>query len=397
MTNFKKRLIKGVVASSFILGVGFSSTSGLLSNNEVQAAPKNVHTITKPNGVQRIDPGYTQVVHIGNGLSLSVTMTDEVNFTWELFSDEEPEAVLATGVAQLNAEFEITYQDPVTGEEVTIVETLVENKPEEPQESGQNIADFSFMYNGKAVSENNFATSYVGEVFDPLKGITFVDASGKAFDGTITADVSQVDTTKIGVYPVKYTITENITSDEQRATIEPQVMEFQSAVAIINASMVEKIVEETTLTINKTTNTEANKSTHTSKDGLLKFDVWYISGTNYGLRVTNLETGEVVQDETIYSTIYKGLRFTVEMPLLNAKNVYMVNFNFTEGGTGSDVLSQTVSTDAPTGNPAPAKSAPAAKPTKLAQTNAGLGFMPAFSSFGLLGGSIAAFLRSRKK
>ena len=126
----------------------------------------------------------------------------------------------------------------MTGEEETIVETLVENKPEKPAEPVQNITDFSFMYNGKAVSENNFATSYVGEAFDPLKGITFVDASGKAFDGTITADVSQVDTSKIGVYPVKYTITENVAADEQRASAEPQVMEFQSAVAIMNASMV---------------------------------------------------------------------------------------------------------------------------------------------------------------
>ncbi|WP_413487805.1 hypothetical protein [Carnobacterium divergens] len=397
MTNFKKRLIKGVVASSFILGVGFSSTSGLLSNNEVQAAPKNVHTITKPNGVQRIDPGYTQVVHIGNGLSLSVTMTDEENFTWELFSDEEPETVLATGVAQLNVEFTITYQDPVTGEEETIVETLVENKPEKPAEPVQNITDFSFMYNGKAVSENNFATSYVGEAFDPLKGITFVDASGKAFDGTITADVSQVDTSKIGVYPVKYTITENVAADEQRASAEPQVMEFQSAVAIMNASMVEKIVEETTLTINKTTNTEANKATHTSKNGLLKFEVWYISETNYGLRVTNLDSGEVVKDDIISSTIYNSLIFTVEMPLLNAKDVYVIKFNFTEGGTGTEVLNETVSANAASGNQTPAKSAASTKPTKLAQTNAGFGFMPTFSSIGLLGGSLAAFVRSRKK
>ncbi|MEG2504593.1 MAG: hypothetical protein RSB44_07910 [Carnobacterium sp.] len=81
-----------------------------------------------------------------------------------------------------------------------------------------------------------------------------------------------------------------------------------------------------------------------------------------------------------------------------------INFAFTTSTGGTDVGTGSVAAN--TGNTvAPTVSAPVAKspvakankPTKLAQTNAGLGMLPAVGGLTAVGGSIGAIFKSRRK
>lgn len=394
--SFKNSLVKGVVVSSLVLGVGVTAIlSPVAANAETITASKEKDLENEYSAY------YDQTIVLDDTYSIGFKHTSETGFFWAAFENTDPNSAVANGSGTIGTEFTFTI---TSGEDVfPFTVTLTE----EEKEVGQYIGDFSLLFAGSDFSESNFPVVNLGSTFNPLDKITFVNAAGEAFLGTIDADVSSLDTTKLGIYPVIYTINETREASTGKSakatTTELQTTSFVVPVAVVNETF-QTYKEETTLTIDSVKNNVDNKSSYTAEDGSLRFDVWNTGGTNYTLNVVDLLTeGQPVVKEFNFSsntTIGYVLDVTYD-DMFKQLDQYTINFDFTTSTGGTDVATGSVAAN--TGNTAaPATSvAPVAKaankPTKLAQTNAGLGMLPAIGGVAAVGGSVRAFFKSRRK
>ncbi|WP_413509101.1 cell wall protein [Carnobacterium maltaromaticum] len=397
--SFKNNLVKGIVVSSLVLGVGVTAIlSPIAANAATITASKE-----KDSG-NEYSAYYDQTIALDDTYSIGFKHTSETGFFWAAFENTDPNSAVANGSGTIGTEFTFTITNGEDAFPFTVTLT------EEEKEVGQYIGDFTLLFGGAEFSENNFPLINLGSTFNPLDKITFVNADGEAFLGTITADVSSLDTTKLGIYPVQYTVNETREASAGKSTkattTELQTASFTVPVAVVN-EIFQTYKEETTLTIDSAKNNVDNKASYTAKDGTLRFDVWNTGGTNYTLNVVDLLTeGQPVVKEFNFSsntTIGYVLDVTYE-DIFKQLDQYTINFAFTTSTGGTDVgtgsvAANTGNTVAPTVIAPVAKSpvAKANKPTKLAQTNAGLGMLPAVGGLTAVGGSIGAIFKSRRK